>query len=778
MNITLHKYQTIIDKSPARFKGLIAGIQCIEENEFIYGPNGLRRVGELKNGDEILGGAVSDLHSFEDQIFELRFNNGMKIKLNREHPIYCRVKGKEDWFKVEELVKLFEERTFGIKVAEGFFYESKDFNLKNDFELKGPKFLGYMTSDGTWAKNQSAKFTNINPIFLKEMESLVCIFQEVKPRFYKKGKGWDILFTTGDKGTPNPVNRYMYELGITRDTFGKIQEAPDEQLKEFIAGYFNGNGYLVNNKRKDRRDISILAFCIGISRRKALEFQYILWRLGIRSHLKEEWMTKSTRPFYRLVVDSNSINKIVSFLDKSKYPKKFENVNFGYGTRNNDKWITLSSIKSIGKGKVVGFETTTHEIITYLGLKTHNSGKSFYGAFWLGLRAIKYPDKNHLLLFPTYKLGQQSTLPKFFELWPHFTETYRKQDGVIELPEGGKIFIRSAERPYSLEGMTVKSAWLDEAGQMQRLVWVVVQARLAIEHGEAVLTSTPYSSNWFDHEFYRLAEGGNKDYFCVQYSSADSPYFPPEEQERMRKILTEEEYDMRYRGLFRKYAGLVYRDFDRNTHVISEDKFWEMRKTGDWRLFRSIDWGYNDPFAAIWVAVDKDKNFYIYAEHYQAMKPTDYHVETINRMSEGEKYEFTIGDSANPQMLEDFRRKGFSIVGSMKGNMANAEQSGISLVRDHLRLQSNGKPRLFVIDTCVNTIDEFESYRYPEPRDEKNQDQRPLDFNNHIMDCTRYLIHKYYAPTVKKEKEWNVPAWARERYGIKNQNRFSSMYKI
>ena len=50
----------------------------------------------------------------------------------------------------------------------------------------------------------------------------------------------------------------------------------------------------------------------------------MLSRLGIISIIKNEWMKKSTRPFYRVIISKRvSGKKLIELLEDSKYPEKF-----------------------------------------------------------------------------------------------------------------------------------------------------------------------------------------------------------------------------------------------------------------------------------------------------------------------------------------------------------------------------------------------------------------------------------------------------------------------
>src|SRR5216683_2608917 len=70
-------------------------------------------------------------------------------------------------------------------------------------------------------------------------------------------------------------------------------------------------------------------------------------------------------------------------------------------------------------------------------------GKTFLGSVWAGKKINEFPDKDGCIIAPTYKILQQSTLTKFFQQFPQLRRYYKEQKSVIELPTGGRVFIRS-----------------------------------------------------------------------------------------------------------------------------------------------------------------------------------------------------------------------------------------------------------------------------------------------------------------------------------------------
>ena len=46
------------------------------------------------------------------------------------------------------------------------------------------------------------------------------------------------------------------------------------------------------------------------------------------------------------------------------------------------------------------------------------SGKTFWGAHWAGKKIAEFPDKNGIIVAPTYKILQAATIKKFFDVCP------------------------------------------------------------------------------------------------------------------------------------------------------------------------------------------------------------------------------------------------------------------------------------------------------------------------------------------------------------------------
>ncbi|MQY69791.1 MAG: terminase, partial [Firmicutes bacterium] len=191
-------------------------------------------------------------------------------------------------------------------------------------------------------------------------------------------------------------------------------------------------------------------------------------------------------------------------------------------------------------------------------------GKTFFGPIWLLKQVRDYPQDSFFVIAPTFPLFNRTTMPEFrkrFDYDPDLKGEYKEQKKEYRLGTGGIIYFGSADRPDSLEGGQVRAVWCDEAGQIKLASWQAIQRRLGVKMGRCLLTTTPYSLNWLKTDFYDPWKAGDSDYDVIQFSSIDSPYYPRKEYERAKRTLDRRIFEMRYMGLFRKMAGLVYAEF-------------------------------------------------------------------------------------------------------------------------------------------------------------------------------------------------------------------------
>lgn len=386
-----------------------------------------------------------------------------------------------------------------------------------------------------------------------------------------------------------------------------------------------------------------------------------------------------------------------------------------------------------------------------LAIAGAQGGKTTVGAIWLLLliqqnyAAGKRGD--YLLCAPTVKILNQSTMVKFLSLFPRDWGEWKEQKQCFELAWGDKIFVRSADDPNHLEGMTLLGAWLDEFGQMVQQVWINLQARLAVNRGRCIMTTTPYLGYfWVKEQVYDKAgringevqarEGIDQALAVVEWTSADNPGFPPDEIERQRKILSEETFQLRYEGRFTRPQGLVYRDFNPASDIVKPFLI-----PNEWRRFGGLDFGYGSTTALVGIVekpeirdkeskVQEQSVFYIFREFYKKGAMLQEVANAVENMG----LRYTLGDPRGAQEIAELQRAyGTKGVSRAENNV----EMGIERIKTLFR-----EGRLKVFGSCKNVLDELQTYHYKLDVEERDNDGKPAKSHDHAMDALKYAFSR------------------------------------
>lgn len=357
------------------------------------------------------------------------------------------------------------------------------------------------------------------------------------------------------------------------------------------------------------------------------------------------------------------------------------------------------------------------------------SGKTTFGSVWIINESERRGAGDYLVVAPTYKILNQSTLQKFKELIPRGWGVFNKADSTFITKDGRTFFLRSADKPESIEGITAQAIWADEASLMKADAWLMMQGRVSRTLGRILCTFTPIALNWIHKELEkdkeRIRKGLEGDIDFIQFRSVDSPYFPKEEFERAKRMLTATQFRLRYEGIFGKAEGLIYPDFD-NRHIVEDFKV-----PADWTRIGGMDFGFNNPFVALDGAVSPDDVLYIYKERYRNRCLLKEHVPFLNT---------AVSYFADPSGLQERRELRAFDMDIVPGN--NDVALGIQKVTARIKplTDDDRTIRLKVFKSCINTIDEFALYRYKEGQDKEILKEEPEKKDDHAMDALRYLV--------------------------------------
>jgi hypothetical protein len=144
------------------------------------------------------------------------------------------------------------------------------------------------------------------------------------------------------------------------------------------------------------------------------------------------------------------------------------------------------------------------------------------------------------------------------------------------------------------------------------------------------------------------------------------------------------------------------------------------------RRVGGIDFGFRNPFAAVWGVVDGDDVLWLTGEHYERNRPLSYHADKLPRAVRW------YADPAGAGDISELKHAGFSISAGK-----NALRQGIAAVTARLH---SGRLKV-AAGACPNLLAEAELYRYSDDATDKRA-ETPVDDHNHALAALRYLVMK------------------------------------
>lgn len=371
------------------------------------------------------------------------------------------------------------------------------------------------------------------------------------------------------------------------------------------------------------------------------------------------------------------------------------------------------------------------------GIAGTGGGKTALGALWAHKKAIEAIDKRGvcmgMVLAPTYKVLDRATVPSLLETF-HDTPLqgeYKQQRGFYELPRNlGRIWCQGADNPGGLEGGQFDFAWGDEAGQFTLSVWDAIQGRTGAKESPILLTTTGYNFGWLYTEFFLRFRKGDPDYKVVQWNSIENPTYAKAEYERAKRTMTPDKFAMRYQGQFAMTEGMVYPGIDL---CIDEETRVEQVLEKDGRLYGGIDFGWNDPFAALCGLLDLDDVLWIWFERYMPRCTIEQHAERLPKFYDRRPMWYC---DHNPELIAKLRRGGHTCREAYKNIIPGVDAVNARILSGKLRILQRISHRNYPA-----LIVEARSLTYPKNDDDLIVGDKPdPKAEQHACDALRYLI--------------------------------------
>ncbi len=388
--------------------------------------------------------------------------------------------------------------------------------------------------------------------------------------------------------------------------------------------------------------------------------------------------------------------------------------------------------------------------VAYIG--GFGSGKTHILVIQALIEVTQHPGCLGLIGAPTYRLLEDSTLRKFFELCPrNWIENFNKSHNIMHFVNGAEIIFRSLERPERLRNLNLDWFGLDEAGDMSLASFRMLQGRLrrpgGSHHGFCV--GNPQGpTHWTYRYFVELAEQYADSYYLVQAPTYENVFNPDSYIKEMERSYGKgSAYYRRYvLGEFAAFEGAYWPDFDIRPYsqggmiVSSLQEAREKILSPTAHLGKVVDFGYEHPFACLWFLVDSE-NIVFFDEHHERHMTLLDHARAIQRHEQIHKKEYglapvrwaytdhdaqaraELANATDP--LADNQNIGFHCIPADKDVMPS-----ILLVQTLIKNR-----HLYLTEACSRTRLELPSYR-GKPQD-RSVDEKPLKENDDTCDCVR-----------------------------------------
>jgi len=380
-------------------------------------------------------------------------------------------------------------------------------------------------------------------------------------------------------------------------------------------------------------------------------------------------------------------------------------------------------------------------------------GKSRVAAEKVHAYLKKYPKATGLALRKTRESMTSGTV-LFFErriIGPdpqvrHIQSKHRFEyaNGSI-LSYGGMADEKQREQIRSIgQDGSVDIAWLEEANKFVEDDYNELLTRLrgrAAPWRQLILSTNPDSPHHWIYK--RLLVGGEAKTYTSR--AKDNPYNSGEYLQTLDK-LTGVLRDRLRDGMWVQAEGVVYADYDEDVHLI--DRF-EIPRS--WARYRSIDFGYENPFVCQWWAVDEDKRLYRYREIYRTHRIVAEHAQEINRLSQDEQITATVADHD----AED--RATLTKAGILTLPAQKAVSVGIQATMQRFKANGDQRPRIFFLrDSLVEADPELKDLNLPTCTEEEITlyswargsggaivKDEPVKQFDHGMDPMRYMVMNF-----------------------------------
>ncbi len=189
-------------------------------------------------------------------------------------------------------------------------------------------------------------------------------------------------------------------------------------------------------------------------------------------------------------------------------------------------------------------------------------GKSRMAAVTLLIEGLKCPQGSAVLyVSPTMGQSRQIIWDLLLDLGREVIQSSHVNNLDITLINGARIYVRGADRPDTLRGVSLTYAVLDEVADIKPEAWEqVIRASLSDKRGRALFIGTPKGRNWF-YDTFKLGESeDDPDWKSWHFTTADNPLIDQAEIESAKKTLSSFAFKQEYMASFTNAGSDIFKE--------------------------------------------------------------------------------------------------------------------------------------------------------------------------------------------------------------------------
>ena len=189
-------------------------------------------------------------------------------------------------------------------------------------------------------------------------------------------------------------------------------------------------------------------------------------------------------------------------------------------------------------------------------------GKSRLAATALIIEALKCPPGSAVLyVSPTMGQSRQIIWDLLLDLGREVITSSHVNNLDITMINGARIYVRGADRPDTLRGVSLTFAVLDEVADIKPEAWEqVIRASLSDKKGRAMFIGTPKGRNWF-YDLFKLGQAeDDADWKSWHFTTKDNPLIDPTEIESAKKTLSSFAFKQEYLASFDNAGSNIFRE--------------------------------------------------------------------------------------------------------------------------------------------------------------------------------------------------------------------------